>query len=308
MEDLEKTCFVISPIGSENDKNSREYHDVFEYLIKKPIEETGRGFKVTWAKDFLRAGSYIIKDIVKYLKGAHIVVANLTGKNPNVLYELGVRHAYSPRTILIAKSKDDLPTNLDGIRLLFYENSIGSAHDFPEKIRECFEDILKNPDELENPVYDGTKTHNNGIAWYSSKFDLPLLLKRMNAKRESQQWVIPAAIKKKPGICSLPGKVGGFELYVVKEKQTINKILYVFIIDQTVDIERDLIENMSKLIKEYLDAVDMKITFLIASERDLGAAREIITKKFAKIPRKNARIILKILDKPNLNQDEDLRL
>lgn len=63
----------------------------------------------------------IVDDIKEWLANADLVVADLTGSNPNVYYEAGFAHALGKKVIPIAQSKDDLAFDLRPIRtnLLF---------------------------------------------------------------------------------------------------------------------------------------------------------------------------------------------
>src|SRR5439155_4691700 len=79
---------------------------------------------------------------------------DLTGQNPNVFYELGVRHALHPRTILIAQSLDDIPSDLREYRTIVYDTSAKGAADFSSRLKGCFDEIMKNPDRQDNPVLD----------------------------------------------------------------------------------------------------------------------------------------------------------
>ena len=100
-----KTCFVISPIGSDGSDIYKKFKEVLDYIIKPAVEESGYGLTVIRADDIKQSGS-IIKDILQSLLNAHVVIADLTNQNPNVFYELGVRHALRPRTILIAEKSE----------------------------------------------------------------------------------------------------------------------------------------------------------------------------------------------------------
>ena len=70
--------------------------------------------------DHLRTSQSVIKDIVKQLSSADLVVADLTGQNPNVLYELGLSHALNIPTILLVDNANDLPFNISSYRAIIY--------------------------------------------------------------------------------------------------------------------------------------------------------------------------------------------
>ena len=74
-------AFVIMPFDPEFDS-------VYEELIKPPLENAG--YHVTRA-DSLFNQQNILRDIIRGIASASLVVADLTTQNANVLYELGLR-------------------------------------------------------------------------------------------------------------------------------------------------------------------------------------------------------------------------
>jgi hypothetical protein len=102
-------CFVISPIGREGTDTHRTFYEVLEYVIRPAVKHSGYNLQVIRADDIDRSGSFI-KDILECIANSFVVIADLSDQNPNVFYELGVRHALSNRTILIAQSMDDIPS------------------------------------------------------------------------------------------------------------------------------------------------------------------------------------------------------
>jgi hypothetical protein len=106
-----ETCFVISPFGEP-------YDTYFIHIIKPAIESCDlyavRG-------DSLYRPTTIVDDIWQGIREAKILVAELTDRNPNVFYELGLAHAVSKPVILISKSIDDVPFDLRSIRVLLYD-------------------------------------------------------------------------------------------------------------------------------------------------------------------------------------------
>ena len=60
----DNTCFVISPIGKEGTEVHSKFKDIFEYIIKKSIKDSGYELRVIRADDINRSGSFI-KDILE---------------------------------------------------------------------------------------------------------------------------------------------------------------------------------------------------------------------------------------------------
>ena len=85
-----KYCFVIMPFGqqgtAEYERNSSIYHDMIKPVVK------ACGYESIRADEVEHPGS-ITRSIIEYLYNSDLVVSDLSGRNANVFYELGVRHA-----------------------------------------------------------------------------------------------------------------------------------------------------------------------------------------------------------------------
>ena len=65
--------------------------------------------------------SAIINDVWKYTNNAEVLLADLTGKNPNVLYELGLAHAIKKPVVIISESMEYVPFDLRPLRIIIYD-------------------------------------------------------------------------------------------------------------------------------------------------------------------------------------------
>jgi hypothetical protein len=106
-----ESCFVIMPFGQPFD---RYYKNIFVPAIEEVGLRAIRG-------DSIFLPSAIMPDIWRLLSEAKVLVADLTGRNPNVFYELGLAHALQKPVILVANSMDDVPFDLRGLRVLCYD-------------------------------------------------------------------------------------------------------------------------------------------------------------------------------------------
>ena len=104
-----ETCFVMMPFASQFD---RYYRNIFAPAIKRCGLDPIRGDGIF--------GSAIVADIWRILKKSRIVLADLTGRNPNVFYELGLAHAIGKTVILVASNSGDIPIDLGGLRVILY--------------------------------------------------------------------------------------------------------------------------------------------------------------------------------------------
>ena len=94
------------------------YYSQYE-VIKSTIEELGlqctKGDDSTKNENIL---SHIVVEICK----SNLIIANISGKNPNVFYELGIAQALGKRTIVVAEAESEIPFNLSNNRLLMFIN------------------------------------------------------------------------------------------------------------------------------------------------------------------------------------------
>lgn len=110
---IENTCFVVMPFGPLFDAE-------YETSLRPVIESMG--LKCIRA-DEVYAKARVVDDIWKCIRSCRIVLAELTGRNPNVLYEVGLAHAIGKPVIIITRQEDDVPFDLRALRYLFYDTN-----------------------------------------------------------------------------------------------------------------------------------------------------------------------------------------
>ena len=143
-------AFVVMPF-------SEDFDGVYEG-IEECLES--HGFQVERADTRLTQGS-ILKDVIVPLDTFDLVVADLTGLNANVMYELGIAHALDKPVILISQSKEDLPFDLDKYRVMEYSPKIGRRWfgKFLEELGDRIEDI--DNIEFGSPISDYLEGHSD---------------------------------------------------------------------------------------------------------------------------------------------------
>ncbi len=122
----ESVCFVVSPIGDPGSAVRNRADAVFAAIIEPAV--TRLGFTPLRADQIERPGLISIQ-MLNYLVRSPLVIADATGNNPNVLYEIGVRHAIGKPLIQIAEFGSKLPFDIESIRRIEFDRSDVGSYD-----------------------------------------------------------------------------------------------------------------------------------------------------------------------------------
>lgn len=157
----QRTCFVIMPIGDQSigevkvtaDELRKRYDD----LIKEAILRVAPHLDVARADEVALPGS-ITSDILTRLMHSDLVVADVSYPNPNVFYELGLRHACRPGTIIIRdKEAPTIPFDIAHLRHIEYENSPSGLKQLAEKIGYWIQHFSQHPERPDNQLLELAK-------------------------------------------------------------------------------------------------------------------------------------------------------
>ena len=142
--DLGKKLFIISPIG-DLDSETRDASDkVKRHIIDPPATE--KGYQ-TLRPDSISMPGRIDRQIVDHLKDDDLVVADLTDQNPNVFYELAIRHAVRKPVILIGKAGQNIPFDVSAQRVIFYDLAD------PDSVAESREELKRQISAIESDQF-----------------------------------------------------------------------------------------------------------------------------------------------------------
>jgi O-acetyl-ADP-ribose deacetylase (regulator of RNase III) len=138
--------FVVMPFGEKTDVNGDRinFDDIYAGLIRPALEKAG--LQALRCDEIGEAG-WIHIDMFRHLLEAPVAVVDISTLNPNVLYELGVRHALKECvTVLIRRAGTHIPFNLSGFRVMEYASDAKSW----ENARR----------ELSDFIQAGTRSHS----------------------------------------------------------------------------------------------------------------------------------------------------
>ena len=116
-----KTCFVIMPISDHPDYAPGHFKRVYEYVLKPACKKAG--YEAIRADDPAKTND-IVSDIIKKIIDSDMAICDMSSRNPNVFYELGLRHAFNLKTTLIKDKKSSRAFDIAGLRSVEYDESL----------------------------------------------------------------------------------------------------------------------------------------------------------------------------------------
>lgn len=144
-----KTCFIVTPIGNENSATRRNAEGVLDSVIQPCLDKLG--FQMIVSHRIDDAGS-ITRQIISHLLTAELVIANLTGLNPNVMYELAVRHCKRLPVVVLAENGTILPFDIKDDRIIMYSNDMFGVVELAPRLENAIIAAMSD-NEPDNPVY-----------------------------------------------------------------------------------------------------------------------------------------------------------
>lgn len=108
----ERLVFILTPLHER-------FYD--EYMIMREAC-TSLGF-ICYRGDEKQFKGDIFPEMLRYIVQAKIIIANINGRSPNVLYELGIAQALDKNVILVSKEPDDIPVDIKSQRFVIYSES-----------------------------------------------------------------------------------------------------------------------------------------------------------------------------------------
>lgn len=243
-----RRCFVLMPF-------SAKYQEVYKQVYHPVCEANG---VECWRVDEIARPGLITKDIVEGIIEADIVLADLTSKNANVFYELGIAHCVGNKTIMTSQSKDDVPFDIASNRVIFYEQSISGSKDLTKKLDAAIKELLKSLDQTNNPVQEVLSSR------------LAIGVKRLQERilPDEFKWLLNDA-----DIAKIEGKVKGKDIWIIspdlhydlikRNFQALTKrnfkrgITYTYIVPKSEEMQA-LIPALLSAYESYLEQVKIK--------------------------------------------------
>jgi len=190
---MSKVCFVIAPIGDEKSDTRKRSDLILKYVIKPAASECG--YDAIRADEISEPGM-ITSQVIQHIVDDPLVIADLTERNPNVFYELALRHAIKKPLVQIIQKGDRIPFDIAGMRTIYIDH-----HDL-DNVEEAKKEIIaqiksienKPPEEIETPI--------------SVSLDLQMLRQSERPEKRSLADILSAVSELRLDIDNLNKKIG----------------------------------------------------------------------------------------------------
>jgi hypothetical protein len=182
-----QTCFVIAPIGDPDSDIRKRSDQVLRHVIAPAVERCG--YRAVRADQISEPGM-ITSQVIQHIVDDPLVVADLTGRNPNVFYELAIRHAIRKPLVQLIKKGEQIPFDVAGTRTIHVDHhDLDSVEEAKAEIIRQIESLENNSKDIETPI--------------SVSLDLQLLRQSENPEERSLGDLLAAITEVRTGLASL---------------------------------------------------------------------------------------------------------
>jgi hypothetical protein len=149
-------CFYITPIGDDGTEH-RQHSDLFLGSLVEPALELGE-FKMQVVRaDQIGKPGMITAQVIEHIVNARVVIADLSFHNPNVFYELALRHACRKPVVQLIRAADRIPFDLDQFRTIVIDTSdiyalVPQIETYRSEIANQVRRGLEGTGDVENPL------------------------------------------------------------------------------------------------------------------------------------------------------------
>ncbi len=149
-DNSERICFVIAPIGERGTNIRKRSDQVLKHIIRPAVESCG--YKAVRADEIAEPG-IITNQIIRHVVDDPLVIADLTGQNPNVFYELAIRHATRKPLVQIIDNVEDIPFDVGSMRTIQVNHrDLDSVEEAKTEIKRQIQSLEKSSSSLETPI------------------------------------------------------------------------------------------------------------------------------------------------------------
>jgi hypothetical protein len=188
----EKNCFVIAPIGDPDSETRKRSDQVLKHVIRPAV--VGCGYKAIRADEIDKPG-LITSQVIQHVVNDDLVVADLTERNPNVFYELAIRHALRKPLVQLIRKGDAIPFDVAGTRTIYVDHKdLDSVEAAKSEIVDQIRALERDASDLETPI--------------SVSLDLQLLRQSANPEERSLADLVASVVDLRTSLAALQSRIG----------------------------------------------------------------------------------------------------
>jgi hypothetical protein len=189
---LEKVCFVIAPIGDSDSETRKRSDQVLRHVIRPAVMVCG--YKAIRADEIDKPG-LITSQVIQHVVTDPLVVADLTERNPNVFYELALRHAIRKPLVQLIRKGDTIPFDVAGTRTIYVDHrDLDSVEAAKSEIIEQTKALENDPSDIETPI--------------SVSLDLQLLRQSEKPEERSLADLVAAVAELRTSLSKVEARIG----------------------------------------------------------------------------------------------------
>ena len=196
-----KACFVIAPIGETESDTRKRSDQILKHVISPAAEVCG--YQTTRADQISEPGM-ITSQVIQKIVDDPLVIADLTERNPNVFYELAIRHAIKKPLVQIIKKGEQIPFDVAGTRTIHVDH-----HDL-DSVEAAKKEIIAQVQSLEAD----SSTQETPI---SVSLDLQLLRQSDNPEQRSLADVLSVITELRSSVLGMEKKLENPETIIPRE-------------------------------------------------------------------------------------------
>lgn len=187
-----KLCFVISPIGDPDSDTRKRSDQILRHVVRPAAISCG--YKAVRADEIDKPGM-ITSQVIQHVVNDALVVADLTERNPNVFYELAIRHALRKPLVQIIHKGESIPFDVAGTRTIYVDHKdLDSVEAAKNEIVEQIKALEKDSSDIETPI--------------SVSLDLQLLRQSEKPEERSLADLVAAVVDLRASLSKVESRIG----------------------------------------------------------------------------------------------------
>lgn len=187
-----KSCFVIAPIGDADSETRKRSDQVLKHVIRPAVVSCG--YKAIRADEIDKPG-LITSQVIQHVVNDPLVVADLTERNPNVFYELALRHALRKPLVQLIRKGDGIPFDVAGTRTIYVDHKdLDSVESAKSEIVEQIKALERDASDIETPI--------------SVSLDLQLLRQSEKPEERSLADLVAAVGELRTSLSTIQARIG----------------------------------------------------------------------------------------------------